>query len=158
MDVGTQEREVVAREASPGGRLWLFLAAQALVVATSGWRALHGDHPLVMGTLLLVWVVTLVGSAAPLVPALRPRLVLTPDALVLEHRALLRPRRFPRAGITAVDGDVPHRPDWSDCVLVTSGRRRARLGPFDVRPGVLVPRLRAWAGLPADALDVPPGG
>lgn len=133
--------EVVARQ----------LPATRMQRVLVGWNAV--GLPLLIGlNLHLPWwgiaVAVAVGAGVllPLGAALTAtRLEITDDALVVRRR--LRPVVIPRDAITAVDGDVPHRPTWSSVVVVTTEAGERKL-PVFAQPGIgeIVERLQDWSG------------
>ena len=95
---------------------------------------------------LALAVVVGAGVLLPLAAAASAtRLEVSDDALVVRRR--LRPVTIPREAILAVDGDVPHRPTWSNVVVVTTAAGERKLPPFG-RPGVaeIIDRLQDWSG------------
>jgi hypothetical protein len=143
-------REELGRALRPSRWFWALPVCAATQVAGYGARVLQGERggPVLM---LVLTALLLVVSTATMLASPRARLVLTDDALLLERR--WRPLRVPRADVVDVDGNVRGRPDWSEYAVLTvraadGTDRTVKVGAgLDVHARVLVPRLRAWAGV-----------
>lgn len=137
----TQAVDVVARQLPP-------TRMQRILV---GWNAVALPTVIGLNLHLFWWVIALAvavgaGVLLPLGAALTAtRLEITGDALVVRRR--LRPVVIPRETITAVDGDVPHRPTWSSVVVVTTETGEHKLPAF-AQPtvGEIVEALQDWSG------------
>jgi hypothetical protein len=148
-------REELGRARPPSRWFWALPVGAATQTTGYGWRVLEGERGGAVLMLVLSSLLLATATATMLVSP-RARLVLTDDALLLERR--WRPLRVPRADVVDVDGDVRGRPDWSEYAVLTvraadGTDRTVKVGAgLDVHARVLVPRLRAWAGVG----DAPP--
>ncbi|MDM7830113.1 hypothetical protein [Cellulomonas edaphi] len=140
-------RDVLAQTPKPTAGQYALLILCAVQAVYWTVRAIAGDDA---GFALMLGI----GSASVaglggvlIVRAMRMvTLVLTDDALLLEQRSSTTTVR--RSDIRAVNGDMPHRPTWSQFVIIELADEAAsKLPRLNKAPGVLIPRIQRWAGV-----------
>lgn len=120
------------------------LVLNLLLLLLWGWQALTTNQTIyvVLTGFSAVAVVLYLWAA---ISAPRVELILTSDRLEVRRR--FRPHLIDRREITAVRGDVPGRPSWSEQVLVETRGGVVRLPPLDRPPAEVIPELQQWAGV-----------
>lgn len=135
---------MVATGAKPVTFLRLQVLIWTLLFLSWGWQALtEGKRVQVFMTVLAG--IALAGYVWMAVSTRRVELVVHEDHLQLSRR--FRSLSIARSDITAIRGDVPGRPTWSQQVLIETDDRTVRLPALDRSPSETIARLQEWAGV-----------